>query len=221
MPRLLRFTFSVKPVLGALLLVVACAASCKRDGSRSAAYNPASATAVQAQLTVLRDSADAKWSAMLASDDQKIGLTRLLLRELRQQSGANKTQLQALGAANDRLKARRYTQAAMPSAQIDAYDAAQDSVLHAVYPVAAPGGAAPAENARNFVEGLQQLDAGVAGFRVQYDRAAKQYNAYLALHQADVAHFGGKYPVPQPLSLFELGPAEQAGPQGPAPKAGQ
>ncbi len=204
MPRLLRSTFSVKSILGALLVVVACAASCKRDGGTRAVPDPASATAVQAQLTVLRDSADAKWSAMLASDDQKIGLTRLLLRELQQQPEANKAQLQALGTANDRLKARRYTQTALPSAQIDAYDAAQDSVLHAVFPVAAPGGAAPSENARNFVEGLQQLDAGVVGFRVQYDHAAKQYNAYLALHQADVAHFGGKYPVPQPLPLFTI-----------------
>ncbi len=204
MPRLLRSAFPVKSILSGLLLVVACAASCKRGDTRAAAYDPASATAVQAQLTVLRDSADTKWQAMLASDDQKIGLTRLLLRELQQQPGANKAQLQALGAANDRLKARRYTQTGLPSAQIDAYDAAQDSVLHAVYPVAAPGGAAPTANARNFVEGLQQLDAGVAGFRIQYDRAAQQYNTYLALHRADVAHFGGKYPVPLPLPLFTL-----------------
>lgn len=208
MPRSFRSVFSVKSVLAALLVVVACAASCKRDAGSRTAANPASATAVQAQLTVLRDSADAKWQAMLASDDQKISLTRLLLRELQQQPGTNKAQLQALGAANDRLKARRYTQTGLPSAQIDAYDAAQDSVLHAVYPVAAPGGAASTANARNFVEGLQQLDAGVAGFRIQYDRAAKQYNTYLALHQADVAHFGGKYPAPVPLPLFELGPGQ-------------
>jgi hypothetical protein len=204
MPRPLRSAFSIKSVLGALLIVVACAASCKRDGAARTA-NPASATAVQSQLTVLRDSADAKWQAMVASDDQKIGITRLLLRELQQQPGSNAAQLAALTAANDRLKARRYTQLNLPSAQIDAYDAAQDSLLHALYPVAAPAGGAPSENARNFVEGLQQLDAGVASFRIQYDRAAKQYNAYLALHRDDVAHFGGKYPVPQPLQLFELG----------------
>lgn len=208
MPRPFRsvlFVSSVKPLLGALLVVVACAASCKRDGStRAAAAGPASATAVQSQLAVLRDSADVRWKTMLASDDQKIGLTRLLLRELQQQPGANAAQLQALGAANDRLKARRYTQTVLPSAQIDAYDAAQDSLLHALLPLAAPSGAAPTENTRNFVEGLQQLDAGVVGFRVQYDAAAKQYNTYLDLHRADVAHFGGKYPAPQPLPLFTI-----------------
>ncbi|MFD1469944.1 hypothetical protein ACFQ48_17075 [Hymenobacter caeli] len=205
MPRLLRSAFPLKSVLSGLLLVVACAASCKRDGgTRAAAADPASATAVQSQLTVLRDSADAKWRTMVASDDQKIGLTRLLLRELAQQPGFDKARLEALGTANARLKARRYTQTALPSAQIDAYDAAQDSLLHVLLPLAAPGGAAPTDNARNFVEGLQQLDAGVVGYRVQYDRAAKQYNTYLALHQADVAHFGGKYPVPQPLPLFTI-----------------
>ena len=205
MPRLLRSAFPLKTVLSGLLLVVACAASCKRDGGTArTAANPASATAVQSQLTVLRDSADVKWRAMLASDDQKIGLTRLLLRELQQQPGANAAQLQALGAANDRLKARRYSQTVLPSAQIDAYDAAQDSLLHVLLPLAAPSGAAPTDNARNFVEGLQQLDAGVVGYRVQYDHAAKQYNTYLDLHRADVAHFGGKYPAPQPLPLFTL-----------------
>ncbi|MGI4886909.1 MAG: hypothetical protein ACRYFR_18275 [Janthinobacterium lividum] len=205
MPLPFRSAFSVQSVLGTLLLVVACAASCKRDGGTArTAADPASATAVQSQLTVLRDSADAKWQAMVASDDQKIGVTRLLLHELQQRPGSNPAQLEALAAANARLKARRYTQTNLPSAQIDAYDAAQDSLLHALYPVAAPAGGAPTENARNFVEGLQQLDSGVATFRIQYDRAAKQYNAYLALHRADVAHFGGKYPAPQPLPLFEL-----------------
>jgi len=205
MPRPFCSAFSVKSVLGALLVVVACAASCKRDGGTTRiAADPASATAVQSQLTVLRDSADAKWQAMVASDDQKIGVTRLLLRELQQQPGANPAQLGALAAANDRLKTRRYTQTNLPSAQIDAYDAAQDSVLHALYPVAAPAGGRATENARNFVEGLQQLDAGVASFRIQYDRAAQQYNTYLILHRADVAHFGGKYPAPQPLPLFTL-----------------
>ena len=183
-------------VFGLFLLAACSAASCKRDGSTSTT-SPASATAVQAQLTILRDSADLKWRAMMESDDQKIGITRLLLKELQQQPGSNPTQLQALTAANNRLKARRYNQLAMTSTQIDTYDTAQDSLLHVVLPVAAPSGNAPTENARNFVEGIQQLDAAVATFRVLYDRSAKQYNAYLKLHQAELS---GKAPLP----LFEL-----------------
>ena len=86
---------------------------------------------------------------------------------------------------------------------IDQYDTAQDSLLHALYPVAAPNGSAPTAHARDFVKGIQQLDAGVVAFRVQYDRAARQYNTYLQLHQAEVQSLGGKYAELKPLPLFE------------------
>ena len=189
-----------------LLILMGCAASCKPDGSKAAALNPASAAATKAQFEVLRDSVDLKWRSMTDSDDQKIGVTRLLLRELKGQRGIDAGQLQGLEQANARLKARRYTQQTMAnSALIDQYDTAQDSLLHALYPVAAPNGAAPTENARNFVEGLQQLDGGVVGFRVQYDRAAHQYNDYLKLHQAELESLGGKYAELKPLPLFTIG----------------
>ena len=196
-----------KSALVVLLVVTGSAASCKRDGSKATiAANPASAAAVKVQFDVLRDSVDHKWRNMMESDDQKIGVTRLLLRELQSVPGSNPAQLQALEQANARLKTRRYSQQTMASsALIDQYDTAQDSLLKAVYPVAAPNNQAPTENARNFVEGLQQLDAGVVGFRVEYDRAAKQYNNYLKLHQPELQSLGGKYTDLKPLPMFTIG----------------
>jgi hypothetical protein len=192
--------------LSRLLLLTACAASCKRDGSKTAVIDPASTAAVKTQFDVLRDSVDIKWRNMTESDDQKIGVTKLLLRELQAQAGADKTQLQGLERANARLKTRRYTQETMANSDlIDQYDTAQDSLFRALLPVAAPNGNAPTENARNFVEGLQQLDAGVVGFRVQYDRAAQDYNNYVKLHQAEIQSLGGKYALVKPLPLFTLG----------------
>lgn len=199
------FLFSLKTAIAVLLITAGCAASCKRDGSKTAALNPAAATAVKAQFDVLRDSVDLKWRKMTESDDQKIGIVKLLLRELKVQPGQDPAQLQGLERANSRLKPLRYTQETMgTSALIDKYDTAQDSLLHALYPVAAPNGNAPTEDARNFVEGIQQLDAGVVAFRVQYDRAAHQYNDYLKLHQAELQSLGGKYANLKPLPLFEL-----------------
>jgi hypothetical protein len=196
---------SIKSVVFCLLLITACAASCKRDGSKTTPLNPASTAAVKAQFDVLRDSVEIKWRSMTESDDQKIGVTRLLLRELQNQPGVDAGQLKALSQANDHLKTRRYNQQTMASsALIDRYDAAQDSLLHALYPIAAPNGGAPTQNAANFVEGIQQLDAGVVAFRVQYDRAAKQYNNYLKLHQEELQSLGGKYADLKPLPLFEL-----------------
>ncbi|GAB3296536.1 hypothetical protein GCM10027511_11060 [Hymenobacter humi] len=196
---------SVKTAIVLLLILTGCAASCKRDTSSAAVLDPASAKAVKTQFDVLRDSVDIKWRNMTESDDQKIGVTRLLLRELKGQPNISATQLEALDRANTRLKARRYTQETMASSDlIDQYDTAQDSLLRAVYPVAAPNEQAPTENARNFVEGLRMLDAGVVGFRVQYDRAAQQYNNYLKLHQAQIQSLGGKYANLKPLPLFTI-----------------
>ncbi|MDB5235286.1 MAG: hypothetical protein JWR44_2279 [Hymenobacter sp.] len=196
---------SAKTAAIALLILSGCATSCKRDGAKTAASNPAALAEVKAQFDVLRDSVDSKWRNMTESDDQKIAVTRLLLNELKNQPGSNPAQLQSLEQANTRLKTRRYNQQTMASSTlIDQYDAAQDSLLHAVYPIAAPAGQAPSENARNFVEGLQELDNGVVGFRVLYDRAAKQYNEYLKLHQTELQSLGGKYAEVKPLPLFEL-----------------
>ncbi|MCI1186175.1 hypothetical protein MON38_02000 [Hymenobacter sp. DH14] len=189
-----------------LILLLGMAASCKRDGAKTVAVNPASAAASKLQLDALRDSVDVKWRNMVESDDQKLALTRLLLRELHGQPGRSEAQLKALEQANARLKARRYDQATMSSsALIDQYDTAQDSLLNALYPVAAPNGGAPTENARNFVEGIQQLDAGVVGFRVIYDDAAKRYNNYLQLHGEELQSLGGKYVDLKPLPLFTIG----------------
>ncbi|OGX84386.1 hypothetical protein BEN47_03225 [Hymenobacter lapidarius] len=197
---------SVKTAVVVLMITGGCAASCKRDATKTAVLDPASAAAVKTQFDVLRDSVDVKWRNMTESDDQKIAVTRLLLREIKNQPGINAAQLQGLERANTRLKTRRYTQQTMANSDlIDQYDTAQDSLLRAVYPVAAPNDNAPTENARNFVEGLRQLDEGVVGFRLQYDRAASQYNTYLQLHQTELQSLGGKYADLKKLPLFTIG----------------
>lgn len=196
---------SWKLVSAGLSLLLLSVVSCKHDVAKTTT-NPAAVQAVKAQFDDLRDSVDLKWNNMIASDDQKIGLGRLLIRELQQVPGQDPAKLQALLAANNRLKARRYDQLNMGAAnRIDAYDAAQDSLLKALLPVAAPNGNAPTENARNFVEGIQQLDEGVVGFRVLYDREAQNYNNYLKLHRAELETLGGKYANVKPLPLFTIG----------------
>lgn len=201
-------TFILSPLKSALiglLIVTACAASCKRDTAKTKDSDPASVSAVKAQFDVLRDSADVKWRAVDESDVQLLGSTGLLLRELKGVSGLDAAKVQALDRANTRLKTRRYTHESMAnSALIDQYDAAQDSLLTALYPVAAPNGNAPNESIRNFVEGLQQTNAGVVSLRASYDNAARQYNEYLKLHQEELQTLGGKYSTLKPLPLFTI-----------------
>lgn len=200
----------MKVVLLASCLLLAVLPMCKPDATKNATEaavvaNPASPTEVRAQFDILRDSADANWQRMMTSDDRKLADMRGLVQDLKQQRGLDAAQLRTLNQATTRLKAQRYDRQSMASsALIDGYDAAQDSVLHTLMPLAAPDGNAPTTRVRDYVEHIQLADAGVVGYRAHYDAAAKAYNAYLQLHQAELAKMGSKYDSLRPLPLFEL-----------------
>jgi hypothetical protein len=198
----------MKALLFASLLVLAVLPMCKPDTTKNAtatAESPASPAAVQAQFDILRDSADVNWQRMITSDDQKLADLRELLQDLSKYPGANQTQLAGLRSARARLQKQRYDRRTMASsALIDRYDAAQDSVLKTVLPLAAPDGNAPSERVRDYVEHIQRADADVLAYRAHYDRAAKAYNAYLQVHGEELQKMGGKYANLQPLPLFEI-----------------
>jgi hypothetical protein len=199
----------MKAVLFASLLVLAVLPMCKPDATTrttTTADSPASPAAVRAQFDILRDSADVQWTRMMASDDKKLTDLRELLQDLSKYPGANQPQLAGLRAARARLAKQRYTRSTMASSPlIDRYDAAQDSVLKIVLPIAAPDGNAPSERVRDYVEAIQLADANVVGYRAHYDAAAKAYNNYLQVHREDLNKLGGKYANLVPLPLFELG----------------
>ena len=166
--------------------------------------DPASAAAVKVQLNILRDTVEARWSEMLASDDAKMRDTRQLLRELTAQPGTTRAQLAQLQYANDRLPHRRYTQQTMAeSARIDAYDAAQDSLLRAVYALV-PESPQPSPVVRALTDQIQAADAELVGFRVRYDQAAIHFNNYVQVHAKELNQLGGSYATLQPLPLFAL-----------------
>ena len=199
----------MKAVLFASLLTLAVLPMCKPDTAKTAtdvaARNPASPAEVRAQFDILRDSADANWHRMETSDDQKLADMRGLLQDLKQQPRLDAAQVRTLAQATARLKAVRYNRQTMASsALIDQYDAAQDSVLHTLTPLAAPEGNAPTKRIRDYVEHIQLADANVVSYRAHYDAAAKAYNNYLQVHQQELAKMGGKYANLQPLPLFEL-----------------
>lgn len=199
----------MKAVLFASLLTLAVLPMCKPDASKSTATTtdgPASPAAVRAQFDILRNSADVQWQRMMASDDKKNADLRELLQDLSKYPSANQSQLEGLRTARARLAKQRYTRQSMASSPlIDRYDAAQDSVLKIVLPLAAPGGNAPSERVRDYVEAIQLADANVVSYRAHYDAAAKAYNNYLQVHHDDLDKLGGKYTNLQPLPLFELG----------------
>ncbi len=199
----------MKAVLFASLLTLAVLPMCKPDASQNTATTtdgPASPAAVRAQFDILRDSADVNWRRMMASDDKKNDDLRELLQDLSKYPNANQAQLEGLRTARANFAKQRYTRQSMASSPlIDRYDAAQDSVLKIVLPLAAPDGNAPSERVRDYVEAIQLADANVVSYRAHYDAAAKAYNNYLQVHHDDLDKLGGKYANLQPLPLFELG----------------
>ena len=199
----------MKALLFASLLTLAVLPMCKPDTAKNTATttteSPASPAAVRAQLAILRDSVDATWQRMTASDDQTLGNLRELLQDLSKYPGANQPQLAALRGTRARIQQQRYTRETMASsALIDRYDTAQDSLLKAVYAVAAPGGNAPSQGVRDRVEAVQTADANVVIYRSHYDKAAKAYNAYLQVHGETLTSLGGQYARLRPLPLFEI-----------------
>ncbi|SHL03929.1 hypothetical protein [Hymenobacter psychrotolerans] len=192
----------MKNTLWLALLLAALLSACNRTPKP---FDPASAAAAKAQLDVLRDSVDTRWTQMMASDDAKIVATAQMISELERNPSTDKQLLQQLSRANSRLQARRYQQLTMQSAQIDQYDMAQDSLLTSLRGILqAPGAAAPGTTVQNTFATIGEYDGLVVGYRVQYDRAAKQFNNYLQLHRNELQSLGGKYGQLTPLPLFEL-----------------
>lgn len=191
-------------------LTLAVLPMCKPDTAKTAtdtaaAVNPASPTEVRMQFDILRDSADVSWQRMMGSDDQKLAEVRALLQDLKKQPRLDAAQVRALNEQAARLKTQRYNRQSMASSElIDHYDAAQDSVLKPLLRLAAPDDNAPTEPIRDYVEHIMQADADILGYRARYDATAKAYNAYLLLHQDELAKMGGKYAHLRPLPLFEL-----------------
>lgn len=184
-----------------LLLATLGFLSCNRTPK---AIDPASAQAVKAQLDILQDSVEARWSEMQTSDDTKLRDTNRLLRELTAQPNVSRQQLASLQYANDRLTRRRYTRQTMAeSARIDAYDTAQDSLLRVVYALV-PTQPEPGSAVAQLTTQIQTADTNLISYRVRYDEAATRFNNYLQVHAAELEQLGGKYATLKPLPLFTL-----------------
>ena len=192
----------LKKLLPLAFLLIISLDSCNRTPK---VIDPTSPAAARAQLDILRDSVNAQWQEMIASDDAKIKTTTQLLQALEQQPGTDRVQLQQLTHTNNRLRHLRYDQQTMAvSERIDAYDAAQDSVLHAVYALASPDAGAPTPTIESLAQTVREADDQVVTYRVRYDEAAKRFNDYLQKHQEGLTSLGGKYAKLQPLPLFAI-----------------
>ncbi|MGB3618896.1 MAG: hypothetical protein WBA12_12320 [Catalinimonas sp.] len=155
----------------------------------------AEADRIRTEARTLRDSADAAWTAMMASDDAKIDNLGRFLQELSYSDSVNVITLEGLRARHAALRDQRYDQNTMADAEIDRYDAATDALLRDAYALAAntPG-------FERFLAGeqlareIKAADDSIIYYRVRYDQQAARYNEHLEAHAAQLE--GGADPLP-------------------------
>jgi hypothetical protein len=208
----LALVYVLLPVMRNILAFLAlamtlAAASCRKTAenpSAAATVDPTSPAAARVQLQVLRDTVNSRWKRMIDSDNQKLVATTAVLHTLESLPGTDKAQVQELSDANNRLLDIRYDQQTMSeSERIDAYDAAQESVLRGVYAAVQPQ-LDKSQDVQALTETIKAVDEEVIGYRVRYDQAVKRYNNYLQMHAHTLKKAGRKYAKLQPLPLFEL-----------------
>ena len=196
-----------KSALTGLVIITACAASCKRDTTKTPVSDPASVSEVKAQFDILSDSVRVSWAQLNNLTDHKLKATNELLSELKS-TGAGKTNPARLTLFSERiatLRSLRLDQEVLSNNErVNAFDATQDSLFSPLARLAAPGDQAPNEKIRDLVESVKLDDADEVGQRIRYDRFVKSYNDYLKLHGEKLQQLGGKYSTLKPLPLFTI-----------------
>lgn len=197
----------LKSALIGLLIITACAASCKRDTSKTAEKDPASVGEVKAQFDILSDSVRVSWAELNNLTEHKLKATDELLTAMKATSAgtANSARLATFSQRAATLRSQRLDQQALSDNQrVNLFDATQDSLFSPLARLAAPGDQAPNEKIRDLVEAMRQDDASEIGQRIRYDRFVKSYNDYLQLHGEKLQKLGGKYAALKPLPLFTV-----------------
>ncbi len=141
---------------------------------------------LQRVLTTLNDSVDVTWREMLDSDAQKLRHIDTLLLRIRQTGQYDKELFEEATHLRASLAAKRYQRPEeLTSAQIDAYDAATDSLISTVVTVYErlpnPG---RCQNCEALRSRIQETDEAVLPYRLRYDRHAEAYNQFVNQNQA-------------------------------------
>lgn len=192
----LRSLFSV--LLVALILV-----ACNKNSSTT--LTP---TAVDSLKTVFQDinsEMDTAWNVMMKDDDEKLDNLKRILQEVEYSGNYNRLKLDSLIDQIEALVSIRYDQQSMSDSElINKYDDMTTQVMGNVtdyttsleqfeqYPTMG-----------QLLQEVFEADDRVLRYRIDYDRTAKQFNAFIEIHQPDL-QLVAKQKILQPKSLFEL-----------------
>lgn len=177
--------------------------ACNKNTSTSLTPN-----AIDSLKTVFQDintQLEAAWNTMMQDDDDKLSNLTRILQEVEYSGDYNRLKLDSLKKDIDQLAAVRYDQQTMSDSDlINLYDSMTTQAMGEVtvfttrlsqfdqYPLMG-----------QLIQEVFEADDRILRFRIDYDRAAKQYNSFIEEHEPDLP-LVAKQKVLQPKPLFEL-----------------
>lgn len=193
------FFKSILPIVFITILLGAC------NKNTSTSLTP---TAIDSLKTVFQDintQLEAAWNTMMLDDDDKLSNLTRILQEVEYSGDYNRLKLDSLKKDIDQLAAVRYDQQTMSDSDlINLYDSMTTQAMGEVtvfttrlsqfdqYPLMG-----------QLIQEVFEADDRILRFRIDYDRAAKQYNSFIEEHEPDLP-LVAKQKVLQPKPLFEL-----------------
>ena len=167
-----------------IVLAMLCAASysaCQRASEEKREENRQLTTdSLNQSLVSINDSLDARWTVLIAEEDQKLEDMRRLLKEISYAPRYNKAKLKELQEKLESVYEMRFQPQSMTSEQIDRYDSASTALKREIvqfaqdhpdieqYPLMG-----------QLIDSIEAADQRILFHRVQYDNYARDYNHFL------------------------------------------
>ena len=194
-------TMVLRRIFLILTLGVAVAA-CKNT---STSLSPSAVDSLKTVFQDINGQLELSWNQMMADDDAKLDNLRRILQEVEYSGNYNRLKLDTLKQHIDNLQQVRYDQQTMSDSDlINLYDSITTQVMGEVtifttrleqfeqYPIMG-----------QLLQEAFEADDRVLRYRIDYDRTAKQYNAFINDHQEHLP-LVAKQKELQPKPLFEL-----------------
>lgn len=177
--------------------------ACNKNTSTS--LTPTAIDSLKTVFQGINTQLEAAWNTMIQDDDDKLSNLTRLLQEVEYSGDYNRLKLDSLKKDIDQLAAVRYDQQTMSDSDlINLYDSMTTQAMGEVtvfttrlsqfdqYPLMG-----------QLIQEVFEADDRILRFRIDYDRAAKQYNSFIEEHEPDLP-LVAKQKVLQPKPLFEL-----------------
>lgn len=187
-----------------LLLIFGFICSCE-NGQKSQ-NSQVNADSLQTQLIILNDSVNQAWQVLVTSDQTREQSLKDLLEQISGLKNFNKSLYNSLVNEQAELPKLRYASpAAITSTIIDTYDAKSDEVKSGIYQLGnATQGYAACAVCGELMEKIDSADNQTLFNRINYDRQAQAYNAFVKENKVDLATIKSAYENLTPLPLFQI-----------------